>query len=64
MATKITMERYQEAREGYEGWCKTCQDFTTGEVEPDAEDYECEQCREHTVIGAEDALVLGVIEVV
>lgn len=62
MPTKTTEARYREACENYEGWCKTCCDFTTMEVEPDAEDYECDQCGEHTVVGAEDALMLELIE--
>jgi len=38
--------------------------FPTMDVEPDAADYECDQCGEPTVVGAEEALMLGLIEVV
>ena len=45
----------------YDGLCLACGEWTTGGV--DAEGYECEVCSSHTVIGAEDALIRGRIEI-
>ncbi len=45
--------------EEYDGHCTTCNEFTCGGVEPDAEDYHCEACEEDTVIGTENALIMG-----
>ena len=45
------------------GWCSRCQAFTTGDVEPDAENYECEMCGKTTVTGAEQSLLCGFFEV-
>lgn len=50
-----------EAAEGYIGWCTTCSGFTRECTEPDAQDYDCPVCGENTVVGAEDALVMGLI---
>ena len=55
-----SIDRIQEATEMSEGWCTTCNDFTTGCCEPDAREYECELCGENTVYGAEEALFMGV----
>jgi hypothetical protein len=54
---------YEAACEDDEGWCTTCQEFTANNVEPDARDYQCQCCGEHTVMGAEEALVCMEIEV-
>ena len=59
---KITQERYEEACESYEGWCKVCQDFTRAECEPDADKYPCPECKANTVVGAENALIMGLFE--
>ena len=58
---KVKEADYVEACEEYLGWCTTCEEFTTGCVEPDAEGYECEACGERTVFGAEQALLTGKI---
>lgn len=60
----VTQERYEEAVEGHEGWCQSCLDFSGDCVEPDAEGYACEVCESsHSVCGAEQALIEGLIEV-
>lgn len=46
-----TLERIQEADDANEGWCSTCNDWTRGETEPDAEEYECPVCGENSVYG-------------
>ena len=59
--TRVTEEGYLQAVESYTGWCKSCKAFTTGSVEPDAEDFECESCGEWAVVGAEEALMFDLI---
>jgi Zn finger protein HypA/HybF involved in hydrogenase expression len=63
MSTSISEEEYSEARGSYQGWCTTCQEFTRDSTEPDAEDYDCPQCGENTVIGAENALITEAFEI-
>lgn len=59
--TEVSTEDYKNAEEENLGWCTECQEFTTGCCEPDAHNYECESCGEHTVFGAEEALLTGLI---
>lgn len=57
----ITEERYMEASENNEGYCPECEDFTSEFAEPDAEGYNCPECGCNSVVGAEQALLLGYI---
>ncbi|MDP3768028.1 MAG: hypothetical protein Q8S13_08430 [Dehalococcoidia bacterium] len=57
--TTITEADYRDAADSYLGWCRTCQEFTTDSCEPDARRYECPECGERTVYGAEEALMMG-----
>ncbi len=57
------MDRYQEATNNYEGYCENCEEFTRMQTEPDAEGYDCPKCGQHTVMGAENAMVCMVIEI-
>jgi hypothetical protein len=52
-----------EATDHNLGWCPDCNAFSTGCVEPDAEGYPCEACEGREVVGAEQALLLGWINV-
>ena len=63
MTTKIKEQRYREAANSYLGWCTTCKKFTRDMTEPDAEEYDCPVCEENTVMGAEQALLMGEIDV-
>lgn len=64
MPITITEARYREACNGYEGWCKSCGKFTRDcGVEPDAENYNCPLCEENKVMGAEQALICGEIDI-
>ena len=54
---------YLEACEAYQGFCTTCESFTRECTEPDAEGYDCPECCEHTVMGAEQALLLDLLEI-
>jgi hypothetical protein len=58
----MTEEDFQDACDNDEGYCTTCEEFTRDMVEPDAEEYNCPQCEENTVCGAEQALICGLIE--
>jgi hypothetical protein len=64
MTTQITEDEYVYATENYMGFCTECCDFTMHEVEPDAEECHCEGCENDTVVGAEQALIMGLIELV
>lgn len=58
----MTESEYFEATESYQGWCTECKDFTRDCTEPDAEGYDCPECESNTVVGAEQALLLGLID--
>ena len=62
MKTNIVMlEDLVFAMDSYLGWCKDCKDFTRECTEPDAEDYDCPECGGNNVIGAEQAMLTGII---
>jgi hypothetical protein len=46
-----------------DGLCVACGAYCAGGVEPDANGYECEECDEDRVMGFENALMDGWIEV-
>lgn len=52
-----------EHADAYDGVCKACGEWTCGGVEPDAERYECDACGESAVYGAEQAMLLGIVEI-
>jgi len=52
---------YLDAAESYLGWCQDCKEFTTSHVEPDAVGYKCDMCDQPQVVGAEQALLMGII---
>jgi len=51
--TKIVMTEadYHSHTNNCDGFCLHCHEQITGEVEPDAEKYECEACGENQVYG-------------
>ena len=60
---KITEDEFKDA-EGYMiGWCTHCEEFTRECTESDAEEYDCDECEQLTVYGAEQALLLGLIAI-
>lgn len=63
MPKVIGFESFLQASEEYEGFCTTCGDFTRGECEPDGREYECPDCGERTVYGAEEAMMMGLLEI-
>ena len=57
----ITEEDFREACNDYLGWCTTYNNFTRPMTETDAEGYDCPECNNDTVVGAENALIMGLI---
>ncbi len=57
------MAEYEDACDCNTGYCTTCEAFVGDSVEPDAEGYTCPDCGEDTLMGAEEALLQGLIEV-
>jgi hypothetical protein len=62
MTIELREEEYVEHTEGYDGVCLACGTWTCGGVEPDAHDDPCAACGERKVCGAEEALMMGQIE--
>ncbi len=58
----VAMDEFSEATEFNYGWCTNCKEFCGECCEPDAENYECPVCGENTCYGAEQALILGLID--
>ena len=62
--TQISENEYREAQEDNAGFCTTCKEITNEYgCEPDARDYECEECGNDTVFGIEEALLIGLITI-
>lgn len=59
--TQVEEDDYLQAADTSTGFCTTCKDFTRDCTEPDAEDYKCPVCDLMTVVGAEQALIMGLI---
>ncbi len=60
----VSADDYAEACDSNLGWCRACQAFEGECVEPDAEGYSCPCCNgTNTVYGAEQALLLGLIDI-
>lgn len=54
---------YSEISESCGGVCLACGEVAWGDVEPDARGYECGACGAAKVYGAEDAAMMGRIEI-
>jgi hypothetical protein len=61
MAKTFTLSEIEEAIADQAGFCIKC-----GAVrdccEPDARQYECDECGAHSVYGAEEILIMGLIK--
>jgi hypothetical protein len=59
---KLTLSRIMEAVEADDhlGFCKACGAEAYG-VEPDARNYDCEECGAAQVFGAEELLMMTVV---
>lgn len=62
--SKIKLAQFDKALTGYLGWCIYCKSFTRDATEPDAEGYYCPVCEEEAVMGAEQALLRGLITII
>lgn len=60
---KLSTARYEEAAENGEGYCTHCDEFTCEDVEGDADGYDCPECQNPTVMGAENALIYEHLEI-
>jgi hypothetical protein len=58
-----SVEEYQEHCDSNDGICIHCGQWGCGGVEPDAEGYKCESCGKNGVMGAENALLMGVLDI-
>lgn len=58
----VSQSDYENACEENLGWCPDCCAFTRDMTEPDAEGYDCPDCEGHSVMGAENALICGLID--
>lgn len=56
----ITLEEYELLQEENLGMCIAC-GYQQGAVEPDAENYECEDCGENKVMGVDNLLIMGYV---
>jgi Zn finger protein HypA/HybF involved in hydrogenase expression len=59
----LSEEEYQDWVENYEGYCRECREWTADSVEPDARGYKCPDCGKKADYGAEEALMMGLIEI-
>jgi hypothetical protein len=59
----ISEEEYYDHCDSDDGLCLACGEIREGSTEPDAEGYECEECGAHKVMGFEQAMICGFIEV-
>jgi hypothetical protein len=60
---KLTQYEYVIHTRDYDGYCTACDAITNfGGVEPDAEEYCCDNCEQHAVMGVEQAMIAGKIE--
>ena len=59
----LSTEEYLYHQESYDGLCINCWEWQDGGVEPDAENYPCDACGMDQVMGAEQAMVIGYIEI-
>jgi predicted RNA-binding Zn-ribbon protein involved in translation (DUF1610 family) len=60
---KLTESEYRESCNYYAGFCIACGQEEHN-IEPDAEKYRCSDCGKKQVYGAEQLLLLGLLEIV
>ena len=57
----VSTDYFQDMCDSLYGYCTTCGDFTRDSTESDAQDYDCPQCGENTVMGADNAMLEGLL---
>jgi hypothetical protein len=60
---KLTEAQYEQLVNDQMGVCLACRTTKSG-CEPDARQYECDECGKHEVYGTEECLLMGRIELV
>jgi|32_taG_2_1085360.scaffolds.fasta_scaffold29620_3 hypothetical protein len=60
MAKTFQLEEIEEAMESYTGFCIEC-GAERDCCEPDAREYQCEDCGKNKVYGAEELLIMGLV---
>jgi hypothetical protein len=60
---RMTAGEYMQLHEDGAGICEACGRVQACGIEPDAEDYECEHYGEYAVLGMEEDLLRGRIEI-
>lgn len=58
---KPTLEQIKEMDDNQEGFCLACGNVQAG-CEPDARQYECEECGKHKVYGAQELVLMGILQ--
>lgn len=61
--TTVSENQLHEHMDAMDGYCTTCKKWTAEGVEPDAEGYDCPVCEQPTVLGAENAMCHGTLDV-
>lgn len=57
----LDMNEIQEAIDDNLGYCTNCDDIVDIFCEPDAEKYQCPECGAFSVMGIENAILVGYI---
>lgn len=60
---RMNEAEYQDLANSYGGVCLSCGELKHHDCEPDAENYPCDECSASRVMGAEDARLLGALDV-
>jgi len=60
MRHTFSIEQIEEAMESQSGFCTACGEESDC-VEPDARRYECNNCGENRVYGAEELALMGLV---
>jgi hypothetical protein len=63
MMISCSEEEFSAHQEESDGICLGCGEWSFGGCEPDARNYKCEVCGERKVVGAEEALLMGKLDI-
>jgi len=61
---RMTERVYMKHCDEYNGICTKCGAIRHGETEPDAEGYPCRKCETDSVVGIENAMIMGLVEII
>jgi Zn finger protein HypA/HybF involved in hydrogenase expression len=58
----MNLNEWESHKDDNDGYCIKCEEWTSdGYVEPDAWKYRCPKCGNHTMYGAEELIIMGVV---